>query len=171
MPDERIPNGPEIEPDFDPEKGPGVADDADERLQKSIGKLEKELDAAFGDRLQKAEALAENLKVRSNSHLGAEMESKLQSIESRASEARGRNEKVGTVPKREQRGADDMRGLGFGMQVAYTIIGLPLAGAAIGWLVDRSTGAHFWVGICVLIGAALGVFAAIVLLNKENQRR
>ena len=63
-----------------------------------------------------------------------------------------------------------LRQLGIGLSIAYAILGLPLVGAGIGWLIDRATGVQgVWVGPLVLVGAAAGVAMAVVLLGKSNR--
>jgi F0F1-type ATP synthase assembly protein I len=61
------------------------------------------------------------------------------------------------------------RGLSVGLSAAYTIIGMPLVGAAIGWLADRYLGTHNMVGIGVTVLGGVGVVLAIVMLNRHSK--
>jgi F0F1-type ATP synthase assembly protein I len=60
------------------------------------------------------------------------------------------------------------KGLGVGLAVAYAIVGTPMLGAGIGWLIDNRVGSDAWVGILTLCGAALGVAFAILILNRPG---
>jgi F0F1-type ATP synthase assembly protein I len=60
-------------------------------------------------------------------------------------------------------------GLGVGLSAAYTIIGMPLAGAGIGWLADRYFGTTNMVGIGVVILGGIGVLLAIMMLNRHSK--
>lgn len=80
-----------------------------------------------------------------------------------------REEQARDKARRQKGERDSSRGLGVGLTIAYMIIGLPLLGAGIGWLVDGRTGGTTWIGIGTVIGGVLGVFAAISIMNRENK--
>jgi F0F1-type ATP synthase assembly protein I len=85
-----------------------------------------------------------------------------------------------TPPKRtqneenERRMAADQkayRGLGVGLTIAYTIIGLPLVGLAIGWALDTAaTGGNLFRALGCVAGMTLGVFMAIRMMNANESR-
>lgn len=56
-----------------------------------------------------------------------------------------------------------------GLFVAYVLLGLPMAGAALGWLVDRWLGITWGVGAGTLIMAVIALVYVILVLNRENQ--
>ena len=62
------------------------------------------------------------------------------------------------------------KGLGVGLAIAYTLLGLPMAGLGIGFLLDRMLGATIWKGIGTVVGAAGGIAFAVMMLNRENSR-
>lgn len=64
---------------------------------------------------------------------------------------------------------DAARGLGVGMMVAYLIIGVPLGGALIGYLIDRGSGGGNATAIGVVAGAIVGVAMAISVMNRANR--
>ncbi|MBL8088369.1 MAG: hypothetical protein JNM85_09925 [Chthonomonas sp.] len=101
----------------------------------------------------------------------ASFKGRMQKLEDRAKESRNKRE----AEKREKlkelkQSGEDARGLGIGMQIAYTILGLPLVGFVVGMLIDRSTHSTVWQNALGLGGTFLGVGAALVLLNRENKR-
>ncbi len=63
------------------------------------------------------------------------------------------------------------RGIGTGLSVAYTILGFPLVGFGVGWLIDRYVrhGGNSWQSALGLIGAGAGVWIAIVMVNQQNK--
>jgi F0F1-type ATP synthase assembly protein I len=58
------------------------------------------------------------------------------------------------------------RGLGIGLSAAYAIIGLPLVGAGLGWLLDRALGTAFFVVVGVVAGLVGGMWHAVQLSNR-----
>lgn len=62
------------------------------------------------------------------------------------------------------------KGLGVGLAIAYTLLGLPMAGLGIGFLVDHLTGSNGWKGIGTVVGAVAGIAFAVMMLNRENSR-
>jgi F0F1-type ATP synthase assembly protein I len=101
----------------------------------------------------------------------AEFEERLSQVEQRAKAAKVKRE----AEKRQQETKfraeqSDARGLGAGLSIAYVLIGLPLAGAALGWFLDRNTGANTWQATLVLLGAVGGLVMAFVILGRTNKR-
>ena len=101
-----------------------------------------------------------------------DFDAKLRDLEARAQAAKDRREvKASTERKQLARSAEDARGLGMGMAVAYTIIGLPIAGIGIGWLIDQSQGTTIFRGFGAVIGSILGIVGAMLMLNRNQNRR
>lgn len=65
--------------------------------------------------------------------------------------------------------AESAKGLGVGLSIAYTIIGLPLLGVGIGWFIDTRLGTQTYRSIGVLLGSVLGLVGAVVLLSRINR--
>jgi F0F1-type ATP synthase assembly protein I len=63
---------------------------------------------------------------------------------------------------------DAARGLGVGLAAAYAMVGLPLAGVAVGYLLDKPTGGTFWKAALTLLGAIVGIWFAAVQVNREK---
>ena len=76
-----------------------------------------------------------------------QLESRLKQIETSAQQARERHVKAMGASEREQQiRGESGYGLGVGLLVAYTIVGVPLGGALVGWLIDRGLGTDGWKG-------------------------
>jgi F0F1-type ATP synthase assembly protein I len=176
MSDERIP---EERAEDDEDWRDAETPDAEERFRRAMEAADKELDAArreadarIGERIERLEALAGRLGEAKPQGAEPEFEERLARIEAKAEAVRAAREgKSAAESKRRGSDAEDYRGLGIGLAVAYTIIGVPIAGAAIGWLLDQAMGSALWIQVCTLAGATLGVFMAVLMLNKANQSR
>ncbi|MBV6457626.1 MAG: hypothetical protein HONBIEJF_00741 [Fimbriimonadaceae bacterium] len=100
----------------------------------------------IGDRLKQIEA-------RANSYRVAQVEA---------------GHKTDQVLKQD---AESYRGLGVGLTIAYTILGFPMIGIGIGWLIDRNNPGGSAMGIGAILGSFIGVGAAIWMLSRHSQDR
>jgi F0F1-type ATP synthase assembly protein I len=97
-------------------------------------------------------------------------DARLKEIEERADHHRVRSQAAKAKAAREDRqNADSARGLGVGMTIAYAILGMPLLGAGLGWLLDERLGGKLWIGVGMLLGAAAGIGFAVLTLNRVNK--
>jgi F0F1-type ATP synthase assembly protein I len=64
---------------------------------------------------------------------------------------------------------ESAKGLGMGLTVAYTLIGLPLVGVLVGWLLDEP-GSNTYKGIGVVAGVALAIFMTVFLLSRADRQ-
>jgi len=64
--------------------------------------------------------------------------------------------------------AESYRGLGVGLTIAYTILGFPMLGIGIGWLIDRNNPGGSAMGIGAIVGSFVGVGAAVWMLNRQS---
>jgi F0F1-type ATP synthase assembly protein I len=100
-----------------------------------------------------------------------EYEARLRALEEKIDQAKTqRAAKQRADERRLQSDSESHRGLGIGLTVAYTIIGLPLFGIGVGYLLDRSLGTQTYQGIGALVGSVLGVVGAIVVLNRHQAK-
>jgi F0F1-type ATP synthase assembly protein I len=119
--------------------------------------------------------------IDSTSEIADEARKKLDAIEddfdSRFAdlEARAKASKT-TQQRRESRVAaeqksdrESARGLGIGLSIAYTILGVPLGFFGIGYLIDKASGTTIWQNALGLTGCALGVGTAIWMAQKANK--
>jgi F0F1-type ATP synthase assembly protein I len=67
---------------------------------------------------------------------------------------------------KDQLDPETSRGMGLGLSAAYAIIGLPLVGAGLGWLLDRAVGTTFFIIVGVVGGLVGGMFHAVQLSNR-----
>jgi F0F1-type ATP synthase assembly protein I len=71
---------------------------------------------------------------------------------------------------RENRIAQDSnQGLGAGISIAYTILGVPLVGGIIGVVLKNQTGNPIWVSVCGLVGMILGLVGAYFVATRTRQ--
>ena len=99
-----------------------------------------------------------------------EMDARLDALRQKAQQTRGAYEsKKAEENRRLEQDSEAHRGTGVGLSIGYTIIGLPLVGALVGYLVDNAMKTHYWVGLLTLLGAAVGIVMAVVMLNRLNK--
>lgn len=127
----------------------------DDSLERGIRDLEKQ---------------AAELKVNSKGdQIDAEFEERMRKLEAKVEESKTVREAQQRESKRQMASdRESARGLGVGLSVAYTIIGLPLFGYGVGYLIDNSTGGEAAKGIAMMIGAVAGIGMAFVILNRHN---
>jgi F0F1-type ATP synthase assembly protein I len=124
----------------------------------------QEIDKRIADAGQTGRASAANF--------DDDLEAGLKRVESRAAEAKAAQEALRSEAERiGAADGDSARGLGVGLSIAYTIIGVPLLGVLVGWIVDSQLGTNVWKGLGMLIGAVIGIALAFVFLNRTNNVR
>lgn len=120
---------------------------------------------------QSMKELADKLEVeRIPAEVDEELLQKIESIQQEAIQKREQREKTRSEKERSRKGdAEAARGLGVGLSVAYTILGLPMLGLGIGYALDKSLNATAWVPVGVLTGSVLGVWMAIIIINRHQK--
>ena len=99
-----------------------------------------------------------------------ELDARLKRLEAKAADVRTRRDAAQKEQAREQKAnQESSKGLGVGLMVAYTLLGLPMAGAAIGFFLDRGRADRFWTALFVLLGAVGGIVFTIVMLNRHSK--
>lgn len=121
--------------------------------------------------IQDLQRQADELKVESKGEqIDAEFEERMRKLEERVQESKTVREALQRETKRQlQSERESARGLGIGLSIAYTIIGLPLFGYGVGYLIDQSTGGQAAKGIAMMIGAIAGIAMAFVMLNRQEK--
>lgn len=95
-------------------------------------------------------------------------EDPLAALESRAGKARGVHRKaMNAEPSRIDGDRRAAKGLGIGLAMAYTMIGLPLLGLLIGFGLNRLVPGP-WIAVGVVLGFVAGVAFALFLGNRER---
>ena len=149
---------------------PQVPDDAEDLDEARLAEIENAAQHTV-ERLLEIDGAIEQTKRQfgEDLKLDDDFNDRFQEIDRRAEDEKVRREKIrAQEAKKNASIAEDAKGLGVGMTVAYTIIGLPLAGAGIGWLLDREAGGRVFITFGTLLGAALGIAMAVFILNREN---
>ncbi len=149
----------ELEKKFDSERvelpNTGAFEDIESRLLELEGELE----------------VAKQQRKNGDALFDAEFEQRLEAFHGRVDKMKEtRQEKERDTHRTQVRDRDSARGLGIGLSIAYTIIGMPLAGAGLGWLLDRALGTQTFVGIGVLVFGALGMFVALFVLSRNDKK-
>ena len=93
----------------------------------------------------------------------AEIEARLAANKERLRAARAKHEATKGAGPLDQETA---RGMGVGLSAAYAIIGLPLVGAGLGWLLDRALNTSFCIVVGVIAGLVFGMWHAVQLSNR-----
>jgi F0F1-type ATP synthase assembly protein I len=145
-----------------------MADD-DKLIDRDGNVDEEELDRRIRD-LGLDESPAEQAKEKVE-RIDDDFELRLRQLEDRAAKHRViREGKKQEETRKRVNDAESAKGLGVGLSLAYTIIGTPIIGIAIGWLIDLQTGTQNYRSIGAIAGMILGIFAAIVIFNKSNRQ-
>jgi F0F1-type ATP synthase assembly protein I len=120
---------------------------------------------------EKAAKIKASVQIPEPKHIGEGFDEKIGEIEQRARIAKATHDSVRSEEERRLlQGGSDQRGLGLGYSIAYTIIGVPLIGAAIGYLLDNQLHTVYWKGYLTLAGAVVGLVLAVVTLNRSNPK-
>lgn len=69
--------------------------------------------------------------------------------------------------RKEKQSQDAARGLGVGMSIAWTILGLPLFGLVVGKGIEMATGNSAFIAPLMLIGVVAGVGMAVFITNRQ----
>ncbi|MBX3117553.1 MAG: hypothetical protein KF784_00690 [Fimbriimonadaceae bacterium] len=159
--------------------GMPLSDEDEDRVIEIAEKLETEAKLeAFLEHHQEGidalQSIAEEVKVdRTAPDFDSEFHEKLASIEERARIARTRRGTGLKSPDAERQIRSDResaKGLGTGLGLAYLILGTPMAGLGIGWLIDVQTDSNAFKAFFMLGGAVLGVILAVMLMNREQNK-
>jgi F0F1-type ATP synthase assembly protein I len=91
-------------------------------------------------------------------------------LESRTAKARGVHRQTqAEAAGRTERDGKAAKGLGVGLAIAYALIGLPLVGAGVGYLLSRALGGP-WVAIGAVGGFVGGIGFALFVNGRESSR-
>jgi F0F1-type ATP synthase assembly protein I len=118
---------------------------------------------------EEVDAKLQDLKSRSFDELPS-VDAQFADLEKRASAARVTHNKAkNSEPSRIEGDRRASRGLGIGMAMAYTMLGLPLLGIVLGFLLNKVLPGP-WIAVGVLVGFIAGVAFAIFLSNRERNK-
>jgi F0F1-type ATP synthase assembly protein I len=139
-------------------------------MQRMDERREFPQDAEEGD---VAEELGEAVSERARK-AAEEGEAALRDIEGRLTDLESRSSRLATAHKAAEEevarnsitGSAAGRGLGRGLAAAYALIGMPLLGLGLGWLLDRGTDSN----VFSLVGFVLGGAAAVWFASRQLSR-
>jgi len=97
-----------------------------------------------------------------------EFEERVRNLEARANASKNqRAEELRVLKKQKASDAEAAQGLGNGLAVAYAIIGVPMLGFGIGWLIDRQNGGSLFGSLGAVLGMIIGMAYAMFILNRR----
>jgi F0F1-type ATP synthase assembly protein I len=95
---------------------------------------------------------------------------KLRELSAKADALKSKRAAQQAEAARESRIAQDSnQGLGAGISIAYTILGVPLVGGIVGVILKNQTGNPVWVSICGLVGMVLGLVGAYFVATRTRK--
>ena len=98
-----------------------------------------------------------------------DFEDRLHALEDKAQNMKERREAQKSQAAKEVKSTQmSNEGLGMGMTLMYTVLGLPLLGGIIGMFLDKATGGNAWIVIFGMGGMILGIGCAVFLLYRKN---
>ncbi len=149
-------------PEESNEHGLPSDEEIETRLRKVLGDLgEPELELSDDHVEAKTKELLDNTKTPG---FDDDFNKRFDDLHAKASQVKDtRDAQAAQVKKTEKQTDDGSRGLSVGLTVAYTILGLPLLGAGIGWFIGAVA-----MQIGILVGAVVGLAMAVTIVNKAN---
>lgn len=140
---------------------------SDEEIEARFSKIKENLTVELDDADTKLAEILGNTTVPKVE--APDFEDRLHALEDKAKHLKERRQSQKVQAEKEIRSVRDAnQGLGMGMTIAYTILGMPLAGGCLGLLLNKVTNGTAWLPLCSLIGMVAGLSFAIFLLYRKN---
>lgn len=137
--------------------------DSQDEPQDPLEKLKEENSSAIEAAAAQARAKLESEDAAVSAKL-SEFDSKMAGIRKKQADAVAQREKDSMVAP------DTGKSLGMGLTIAYTIIGMPLAGFFIGLFVDSRVGGDHWRTWLAAGGSIFGLAGAVLLLQRNSKK-
>lgn len=132
---------------------------SDDELELKLKEFDNQLASAKEDAKEK------------NQHFDADFDARFSALEERANKAKSLRQAKQHEKNRELgRDRESALGLGMGMTIAYTILGFPMLGAGIGYLLNRSQGSTGYIGPLTTLGAVVGLCSALFMMNRNQKK-
>ncbi len=147
----------------------------DESTEERFRRVQEELRALELPNMPDDEVEARVARIKERTPTGlpdvpTDLDARLGKFESRAAAAKVVHDKAkGTEYSRIASDGKATRGLGVGLAIAYALIGLPLVGALLGFLLSRVVGGP-WVAIGAVLGFIGGIAFTVYLSAREGNR-
>ncbi|MEI8281489.1 MAG: AtpZ/AtpI family protein [Armatimonadota bacterium] len=140
---------------------------SDAEIEARFSKIKENLTTDLDDADEKLAAILD--KTHAPKIETDEFDDKLKALEIKAQAMKEKREAQKVQAAKEVKStqmAND--GLGMGMTLMYTVLGLPLLGGIIGMFLDKATGGNAWIVIFGMGGMILGIGCAVFLLYRKN---
>ncbi|MFN3682992.1 MAG: hypothetical protein ACK41F_03545 [Fimbriimonadaceae bacterium] len=99
-----------------------------------------------------------------------DLERRMEALGRRAGEARSEHRR--SAERSRPSLGDSAHGVGYGLTIAYTILGLPMLGVLVGWILDQRSGTgQLFTGLGVLVGSVVALLAVLVQISRFEKRR
>lgn len=120
--------------------------------------------------IRELEAIQDNIKVDVEDPMNdPEFIARMKALDERAENVKQQRVQKDTEKKRAVKSdQESSRGLAVGLSIAYTIMGVPVAGFLIGWLIDNQVKSEMYKGIGVMAGAVAGITMALFILKRHS---
>lgn len=166
MPDERIPESGSAKSELGDQENMST----EARFQRALEDAEKELEGKGDEHIQQLEEIAAGVHAPAPPGIDEEFDTRLRNLEEKAAASkRFRDAHRKRTERRLKQDQEDYRGLGLGLTIAYAILGMPVAGWFVGWLIDRNAGTQFWTPILAFVGVMGGLGFAISMLYRHQK--
>jgi F0F1-type ATP synthase assembly protein I len=118
---------------------------------------------------ERDDAITEEFRQKS-AELDAAFEARVRDLEERAAEKKAEKE-AKEVRQQAVRKSDgsSMRGLALGLQLAYVLVGVPIACFGLGWWIDQQRGGKGFQSVLTILGCAVAMFYTIRILNRMQK--
>lgn len=101
--------------------------------------------------------------------LESEYTEKFDEISQRVNQAKAtREKKQAQASQKLEKENEANKGLGYGLAIAYAVMGMPLAGLGVGYLLDKAFGTQSLQAICAGAGFILGMGYVVILSKRLN---
>ncbi len=101
--------------------------------------------------------------------LESEYTEKFDEISQRVNQAKAtREKKQAQASQKLEKENEANKGLGYGLAIAYAVMGMPLAGLGVGYLLDKAFGTQSLQAICAGLGFILGMGYVVILSKRLN---
>lgn len=101
--------------------------------------------------------------------LESEYTEKFDEISQRVNQAKAtRAKKQAQASQKLEKENEANKGLGYGLAIAYAVMGMPLAGLGVGYLLDKAFGTQSLQAICAGVGFILGMGYVVILSKRLN---
>ena len=147
----------------------------EERLRRAVADLDTGFDIDAGESTlldfeDRINAISEEHRQKLTSD--EEFEARMAALHDKENRIQSIREAATRIEKRKQVSDGKVAvGMGMGLSIAYTIIGCPLVGFGIGYLLDMQAGTTTMRSYAAMVGIVVGMGVACVRIQKTNRQQ